>query len=148
MKTVDTNILVYAHREEFPRHQSALDLLRDIALSPEPWILLWPCLYEFVRVVTHPKLFAPPTPMDDAIGAVEGLLASPSVLLVGEGQRHPAWFSRMLREAGATGNLAFDAHIAALMKEHGIDEIITSDRDFHRFPGIRVFNPFQAPASR
>lgn len=142
MRVVDTNILVYAHREEFQRHETALGYLRDIACSPEPWVLLWPCLYEFVRVVTHPRLFEPPTPLEQAIEAVEGLLASPSVLLVGEGKRHSAWFSKALRRAGATGNLAFDAHIAALMKEHGISEIVTADRDFHRFPEITVVNPF------
>jgi len=142
LRAVDTNILVYAHREEFQRHDAALEFLRGIACSPEPWVLLWPCLYEFVRVVTHPRLFEPPTPLDDAVEAVEGLLSSSSVLLFGEGKRHPSWFSKMLRHSGATGNLAFDAHIAALMKEHGIPEIVTADRDFHRFPGIRVSNPF------
>lgn len=144
MKTVDTNIMVYAHREEFPRHQVALEILRSIACAPEPWVLLWPCVYEFVRVVTHPKLFDPPTPLEDAVAAIEGLISSPSVLLVGEGKRHTEWFSRMLLASNATGNLAFDAHIAALMKEHGISEIVTSDNDFHRFPEIRVTNPFAA----
>ena len=142
MRTVDTNILVYAHREEFDRHPAALELLKTIAGSLEPWVLLWPCLYEFVRVVTHRRLFDPPTSVEHALEAVEGLLASPSVLLIGETQRHASWFSLMIRASGATGNLVFDAHIAALMKEHGIHEIVTTDRDFHRFPGIRMFHPF------
>ncbi len=148
MKTIDTNILVYAHRTEFTHHQAALQTLRQIALAPEPWVLLWPCLYEFVRVVTHPKVFDPPTPLEEAVEAVEGLLASSSLLLVSEGPRHPAWFSKTLLASGASGNLAFDAHIAALMKEHGIDEIVTADRDYHRFQGIRVSNPFQIPDKR
>jgi len=142
VKAVDTNILVYAHREELPRHEAALELLRSLSGSPEPWVLLWPCVYEFIRVVTHPRLFDPPTPLDEAVTAVEGLLSSPSVLLLSETKRHPTWFSRMVLDSGASGNLVFDAHVAALMREHGIDEIITSDRDFHRFPGIRVSNPF------
>jgi uncharacterized protein len=143
VKTVDTNVLVYAHREEFPQHATALKTLTAIATAVEPWVLLWPCLYEFVRVVTHPKVFDPPTPLDEAVAAVEGLLASPSVLTVSEGSRHPIWFARTIRAGGATGNLAFDAHIAALMREHAIDEIVTADRDFHRFPGLRISNPFQ-----
>jgi len=142
MKTVDTNILVYAHREEFDRHEAAVTLLRTLATSAEPWVLLWPCLYEFVRVVTHPRVFSPPTPLADALEALEGLLSSPSVVTVSETSRHGAWFARLLKDSNCTGNLVFDAHIAALMKEHGISEIITSDRDFHRFPGITVTNPF------
>ena len=110
MNAVDTNILVHAHREESPHHERALDTIRGLATADEPWVLFWPCLYEFVRVVTHHAIFDPPTPLAQAILAVEGLCASPSVLVLGETHRHSLWFSRMLTAGDARGNLVFDAH--------------------------------------
>lgn len=142
MKAVDTTILVYAQRRELPHHAAALGLLRVLAEGKEPWALPWPCVYEFVRVVAHPRVFRPPTPVGTALEAVSSLLRSPAALLLGEGRDHWHWGRKMVEEGGVIGNLAFDAHIAALLREHGIEEILTADADFHRFPGIRAVNPF------
>lgn len=143
MKALDTN--VQAHRQEMPGHSRALDLVRGLAGGMEPWALAWPCVYEFVRVVTHPRVFDAPTPLEDAIQNVEALLASPSVVLPGEGARHVEWLRKTCPCAHVSGNLVFDADVAALLLEHGVDEIVTSDADFHRFKGLRVTNPFAAP---
>ncbi len=143
MIALDTNILVYARREETPHHREAAALLRELAEGATAWALLWPCIYEFVRVVTHPRVFAPPSPLEAVLTNLDGLFASPSVHIFGEGSRHPDHFRRMLSDGDGRGNLAHDAHIAALIVEHGINELLTLDRDFARFPAVRARNPFR-----
>ena len=142
MRAVDTNILVYADREEAPHHLIALRLLRSLATGSEPWVLPWPCIYEFLRVVTHPRVFFPPTPIREAWAGIETLLESPSVVLISEGKRHRQVLDDLLRTSSLSGNLLHDAHIAALLLEHGVAEILTADDDFRRFPGLKVTNPF------
>ena len=85
MRGVDTNILVFADRDETPQHRKALQVLRELATGSEPWVLPWPCIYEFLRVVTHPRVFHPPTRLDEAWRAVESLLDSPSRVRLAEG---------------------------------------------------------------
>jgi uncharacterized protein len=143
MRAVDTNILVYARRQEPREHGVARKLLDELCQSEEPWALPWPCVYEFLRVVTHPRLFRPPTPIEGALEAVEALLSSPSLAVLSEGERHPAILRRLLAETDVSGNLVYDAHIAALLIEHGVDEIITADDDFRRFTKLKVTNPFR-----
>jgi hypothetical protein len=139
---LDTNILVYARREETNHHGAAVGLLRQLAEGPAPWAIPWPCVYEFLRVVTHPRVFDPPTDPDAAIEDLERLFESPTLHLLGEGPLHPAQMYEAVRGGRATGNLVHDAHIAALVREHGVREIWTTDRDFARFPGVRTRNPF------
>jgi toxin-antitoxin system PIN domain toxin len=139
---LDTNILVYAKREEAPHHARAKELLIEFAEGDPPWALPWPCIYEFLRVVTHPRVFDPPTRLENALDDLESLLQSPSLTLLREGPRHAAFMDRLLKAGQAAGNLAHDAHIAALVVEHGVSELWTADRDFARFPGIKVRNPF------
>ena len=143
MRAVDTNILVYARGSEAPQHLTALRVLNSLATGSESWVLPWPCIYEFLRVVTHPRVFDPPTPLEAAWEAVELLLDSPSIVAVAEGERHREILSELLRNSPVTGNLAHDAHIAALL-EHGVDEIVTADEDFRRFTRLKVVNPFRA----
>jgi toxin-antitoxin system PIN domain toxin len=139
---LDTNILVYARREETPFHRLAYNLLRELASGETPWALPWPCVYEFLRIVTHPRVFDPPTRLEDAIEDLESLFQSPSLVLLGEGPAHPSHLSRAVRGGHASSNLVHDAHIAALAIEHGVQELLTIDRDFTRFPGLRIRNPF------
>jgi len=140
---LDTNILVYAKRAETARHADARRLLTTLAEGDAPWAIPWPCIYEFLRVVTHPRVFDPPTDLDNVLDYLASLLESPSLTLLGEGPSHPAHLRRAVLEGRATGNLAHDAHIAALALEHGVRELWTSDRDFSRFPGLRIRNPFR-----
>jgi toxin-antitoxin system PIN domain toxin len=142
MIALDTNVLIYARREEAPFHDQAKSLLRKLAEGDKPWALPWPCVYEFLRVVTHPRVFAPPTDLDRALEDVDSLLDAPSLVLLGEGPGHSAHLRHMVSSGNAVGNLAHDAHIAALALEHGVSELWTTDRDFTRFPGIRMRNPF------
>jgi len=139
---LDTNILVYARREEAPHQERALELLIQLAEGDSPWAVPWPCIYEFARVVTHPRVFDPPTPLESALEDLDSLMQSPSLTLLREGPRHATFMQRLLKAGQAAGNLAHDAHIAALCVEHGVSELWTADRDFARFPGIPVRNPF------
>jgi toxin-antitoxin system PIN domain toxin len=141
---VDTNVLVYARRTECPHHAAARALVARLAEGSVPWALPWPVVYEFVRVVTHPRVFDPPSPLDDVVRDLESLLASPSLTMIGEGPGHPRQMAVQLRGGSASGNLAHDAHIAALVVEHGVTELLTADRDFARFPGVTSRNPFSA----
>lgn len=140
---LDTNILVYAHREEAEHHQAAKRLVARYADGDAPWALAWPCLYEFLRVVTHPRVFHPPTRQTVAWQAVESLLDSPSLMLLTETQTHRHLLGDIVASASLAGNLFHDAHIAALLSEHGIHEILTTDEDFRRFAGLKVTHPFR-----
>jgi len=140
---LDTNILVYARREETPHHRRALQILTRFAEGDQPWALPWPCVYEFLRVVTHPRVFEPPTDLDAALSDLESLLESPSLVLLGEGPSHREHMWRAVKDGHAEGNLAHDAHIAALCIENGVRELYTADRDFRRFTGLKASNPFR-----
>jgi toxin-antitoxin system PIN domain toxin len=144
---LDTNILVYARREEAPHHRDARALLTRLAEGAVPWAIPWPCVYEFLRVVTHPRVFDPPTDLDVAVDDLDSLLASPSLLLLGEGPAHLGHLRRVVMAGRAAGNLAHDAHIAALVLEHGVRELWTVDRDFARF-GVSVRDPFTKSGRR
>jgi uncharacterized protein len=135
---VDTNVLVYAHRPELPQHALARERLRALAEGVRPIVFPWPCLYEFLRVVTHRRLFRVPSTKEEALTAVEDLLAFPTVRTIGETERHASVLRLVADTAGLTGNLMHDAHIAALLIEHGIPAILTEDRDFYDFPGVTV----------
>lgn len=142
MIAIDTNILVYARRAEAPHHREARRLLTALAEGDDPWALPWPCVYEYLRVVTHPRVFDPPTPLEDALEDLESLLRSPSLSILGEGPAHVDRLLDTVSSGGATGNLVHDAHIAALVLEHGARELWTTDRDFRRFSGLVVRDPF------
>lgn len=142
MIAVDTNVLVYARRIESAHHDAARDLVRSLAEGQVPWALPWPVVYEFVRVVTHPRVFDPPSDLGAVLSDLESLLASPSLTLLGEGPDHARQMIEQAGRGAAAGNLAHDAHIAALIVEHGVTEFLTADRDFARFPGVRARNPF------
>ena len=144
MIALDTNILIYARREETPHHAQAKSLLRNLAEGDKPWALPWPCVYEFLRVITHPRVFDPPTELNAALEDFESLSESPTLIFLGEGPAHARYLWRVVSEGNTTGNLVHDAHIAALVIEHGVRELWTTDRDFARFPGISVKNPFAA----
>jgi len=139
---VDTNVLVYAEVKSTPQHRRAVEVLARLAGGGASWAIPWPCLYEFLRVVTHPRVFDPPVPVEIARADLRAVLASPSLHLLSETDRHAAVLDEILRESSASGNLVHDAHIAALCREHGVRELVTGDADFGRFRGIEVTNPF------
>lgn len=143
MIAVDTNILVAARREELSYHAQARRLLQRLVRGDEAWAIPWPCVYEFLRVVTHRRIFRVPTPLSHALDDLASLLAAPALTLLSAGPAHAGHLQRLALAAEATGDLVFDAHIAALCLEHGVTELWTHDRDFARFSGLRTRNPFK-----
>lgn len=138
MLAVDTNILVYAHRGETPFHARALARLEELAQGRAAWALPVFCVAEFVRIVTHLRVFTPPSSLEDALAFVDGLLQSPSVRLLLPTPAFPDVFGEVCRSARVRGNLAFDAQIAAVCQEHGVDRLLTADKDFARFDAVEI----------
>lgn len=141
MIALDTNLLVYAHRDDSPHHVSALDLLGDLARGRRDWAIPWPCLHEFLAVVTHPRIYVPPTSADSAVAAVEALVATPRLRLLGEGQDHLRQLAALMASGQITGPRVHDARIAAICLSHGVSELWSADRDFSWFPALKVVNP-------
>ena len=137
MIAVDTNILIYAHRAESRLHASALARMRALAEGDVAWGLPVFVLGEFVRVVTHPRLFAPATSHKDAFAFLDHLMESPAARFLLPGPAFASYLRAACEAADATGNLVFDAQIAAVCQENGVAELLTADRDFTRFRGIR-----------
>jgi hypothetical protein len=135
---VDTNILVYAHRVEAPKHRLALARLEKLAGGGVPFGIPVFCLGEFVRVVTHRRVFDPPSTLEQALGALRALLISPSARILNPGDDFFQNLTAAAHEARATGNLAFDAQIVAVCREHGVGTILSEDRDFQRFTRFQV----------
>lgn len=141
MIAVDTNVLVYAHREDSPHHDRAAPALRDLATRGQPWAIPWPCVHEFLAIVTHPRIYSPPTPLRSALAAVESLLAAPDLHLLGEASGHARLLADLLAASGAVGPRVHDARIAAICLAHGVDALWSADRDFSWFPALKVHNP-------
>jgi toxin-antitoxin system PIN domain toxin len=134
---VDTNVLIYAHRSESERHAEALRTLKDLAEGDRPWGLPVFCLAEFVRVVTHLRVFTPPSDLRTALDFLDRLLESPSIRVLLPTHDYPRTFRNVCEDAEVRGNLAFDAQIVALGIEHGVHELVTADRDFARFSAVK-----------
>jgi hypothetical protein len=136
----DVNILVYAFRADSPGHREYRGWLQDRVRSREAFGLSDVVLSGALRVLTHPRVFNPPTPMDRALEFVEALRSQPNVVLVAPGPRHWDIFTALCRSSNVRGNLIADAYHAALAIEHGA-EWVTTDGDFARFPGLRWRHP-------
>ncbi|NLF25121.1 MAG: type II toxin-antitoxin system VapC family toxin [Deltaproteobacteria bacterium] len=141
MIAVDTNILVYAHRVDSSWHVRAAETVKSLAESPALWLIPWPCLHEFLAVVTHPRIYTPPTPIDVALTQVDLWLESPSLLLGCESSLYWRTLRQQLQSAKVAGAMVHDARIAAICIEHKASLIFSADRDFTRFSGIKVKNP-------
>jgi len=141
MIAVDTNILIYAHREDSSWHEAAYACLLRLAEGRDLWAIPWPCLHEFLAIVTHPRIYAPATPLPAAINQVEAWLESPKLVLLSETQEYWQQLNRVLRSARIFGPQVHDARVAALCLDYGITELWTADRDFSRFPTLKVRNP-------
>lgn len=136
----DVNVLVYAHRRDVSDHDRFHAWLEQVVNGPEAFGLSDQVLGGVVRVVTHPRVFADPTPLPAALEFVQALRSAPNRVPISPGERHWSIFQRLCREAGVRGNLVPDAWLAALAIESG-SEWITTDRDFARFPGLRWRHP-------
>ena len=143
MRLIDVNVLVYAFREDAPGHRDFKRWLDDAVRADEAYAVSDHVLSGFLRVVTHPRVFHPPTPLDRALAFAEAFRGQPNAVPVIPDVRHWELFARLCRDAGARGNLIPDAWLAALAIESG-SEFITTDRDYARFAGLRWRHPLAA----
>lgn len=138
----DVNVLVYAHRPDAGRHEEFRGWLEKVVRGPAAYGMSDLVLSGFVRVVTHPRVFVRPTPLAEALAFVEAVRNRENRVPVTPGPRHWRIFRSLCEKAGVRGNLVPDAWLAALAIESGSDWI-TTDRDFARFPGLRMRHPLE-----
>lgn len=136
MIAVDSNVLVYAHRPEYPLHARAGAILS--ALAQSSWAIPWPCVHEFYATVTNRRVHADPSSPADAWRQIDAWRASPGLVLIGETHAHADRLREMTITADTMGARVHDARIAAICVSHGVTELITMDRDFSRFPAMRT----------
>lgn len=143
---MDVNVLVYAHRKDAERHAEYRDWLQRVTDGDTGFGLADAVLSGFLRIVTHPRIFDPPSPMPQALAFVRVLRGHPAAVVMHPGVRHWEIFCGLCRDVGAVGNLVSDAWLAALAIESGC-EWISTDRDFARFPGLQWRHPLVSPPS-
>lgn len=143
MRLLDVNVLVSAYREDAQHHRPRLDLVTRIVNGAAHYATADLLFSGFLRVVTHPKVFAMPSPLAHAMQFVAALREQPNARSVHPGEQHWGIFTSLCESAAARGNLVPDAYLAALAIEHGC-EWITLDRDFSRFPGLKWCSPQDA----
>lgn len=141
MIAVDTNILVYAHRADSEWHVPAAAAIRKLARGPEAWAIPWPCAHEFLAVATHPAIYDPPSTLGAALRQLAIWRRAPGMTFLAESAGYAEQLSHQVEAAGAVGPLVHDARVVALCLHHGVTELWSSDRDFGRFPQLRVHNP-------
>lgn len=146
MIAVDTIMLVYAHRREAPEHPAALAKLAALAGGSAAWAIPWPCVYEFLSVVTNRRIWQEKASSQaEAWRQVEAWVGSPSVRLLSETADFVAVLSGLVARPRVIGPVVHDARIAAICVAHGVQVLLTRDRDFSFFPELRTENPFAQP---
>lgn len=139
----DINLLVYAHNESAPLHDLARDWWKERMTGPDPVAIPWAVTFGFVRLVTHPSVLAVPLTPEDALDRVDDWFGQEHVTVLEPGPAHLRIARDLFRATGVGGNLTTDTHLAALAIEHGA-ELHSNDRDFERFPGLRLRNPLDS----
>jgi toxin-antitoxin system PIN domain toxin len=140
MQLPDINVLIYAHREDAPDHDKYAAWLTSLADGAAPFALSSITLGGFLRIVTNPRIFRPATPMELALAFCRQLLARRTAALLQPGARHWAIMASLIERSNVRGAMVSDAYLAALAIEHGC-QLITTDSDFARFPGLRWRHP-------
>ena len=141
MIAVDTNILVYAHREDSPWHEVALDKMTELAQSGRHWAITWSSFHEFIAVTTHPKIYNPPTPLSTALKTMEIWQGSSGLRMLNEGPSYLELFGKLAKAGKIKGPKVHDARIAATCLHHNVKVLWTADRDFSALPKLKCLNP-------
>ncbi len=141
MIAIDTQILVFAHKASSQWHERASERIAELANTRARWAIPMHCLVEFYANVTHPTYYRPPSTPAQAIDQIDAWLESPSLSLLSEDARTWTVMRTLLSSARIVGKPAYDARIAAVCLQHGVTELWTNDRDFLKFPALRVHNP-------
>ena len=138
---VETNILVYSHRRDSIWFTQASAAILALIRGTAPWAIPWPCIHEFISVVTNPRVYPMASSLDQALAQVDEWLASPGLHLLGERDDHLTRLAALARTGQVRGPMIHDARIAAICLSHGVTELWTTDRDFSRFPALKTRNP-------
>jgi toxin-antitoxin system PIN domain toxin len=141
----DTNLLVYAHRADAEWHDAASVCIKRLAEGSITWGIPWPCVHEFLSIVTHPRIYAPPSSLEQAIDQIDAWLESPRAELIGESYTHWDVLKSQLTKGKVRGPMVQDARIAAICIGKGVTEFWSADREFSRFPALRTLNPLATP---
>ena len=145
MLAVDTNVLVYAHRRDVPEHDVALALIRSLAGGDEAWAIAWPSIYEFFSVVTNPRIWKQAASSSaEAWCQLDAWFKAPGLALLSEPDGFASVLANFARRARVRGPVIHDARIAAICVAHGVDRLLTRDRDFSLFPELAVEDPFRS----
>lgn len=139
---IDANILLYASDASSAFHERALAAVRGCAEGPELLYLPWPTIMAYLRIATHPAIFERPLSPAEAAANINALLTLPHVRPLGEGDGFWGVYQRTVAGIAVRGNLVPDAHLAALLRQHGVLTLWTHDRDFRKFGDIRIRDPF------
>lgn len=145
MIALDTNLLVYAHREDSEFHEVSRELVETLRNQSSQWAIPWPCVHEFVAIATHPSIYKPPSTLAEAWGFLEAVFASPRLNLLSEGPGYHKRLREISMAARLRGPRIHDARIAALCLHHGVRELWSADRDFSAFPQLKTRNPLIKP---
>ena len=140
--SVDVNVLLYASDRSSDSHDAARRFLQSCASSPEVLCLTWPTLMSYLRIATHPRIFAAPLSPDQARGNVTALLALPHARAVSELEGFLDAYAHVTGDVTVRGNLVPDAHVAAILFQHGVRTLYSNDRDFRKFESLDLKNPF------
>ncbi|MEA1934551.1 MAG: TA system VapC family ribonuclease toxin [Thermodesulfobacteriota bacterium] len=141
MIAVDTNILVYAHREESPFHKKALACITELSEGRASWAIPWPCIHEFFSIATHPRIYDPPSPTQCVVDQLDAWIESPTLVFLSETPDYWVTLRTMVNSSQVSGPMIHDARIAALCIQNGVTELLTADRDFGRFRELKTRNP-------
>jgi len=140
---VDTNILIYAHRRESRLGDAAYEIMAGLVEGERIWAIPWPCCYEFLSVATNRRIWKDAaTPPEHAWRQFQAWASSPSNRMIGETDDFSAILRRFVARPHVVGGVVHDARIAALCVAHGVEALLTRDRDFSLFPEIRTRDPF------
>ena len=140
--SLDVNVLLYASDQASDRHERARRFLESCAAGPEILCLTWPTLMSYLRIATHPRIFSAPLSPEEALGNISTLIALPHVRAVSELDGFMDAYRHVAGEMPVRGNLVPDAHVAAILLQHGVRTLYTNDRDFRKFPSLDVRDPF------
>jgi uncharacterized protein len=140
--SLDVNVLLYASDQSSARYQAAGRFLESCAAGPDLLVLAWPVLMSYLRIATHPRIFSAPLTPDEALGNIAALLARPHVRAVTEMDGFPDAYRHVTGSMAVRGNLVPDAHLVAILLQHGVRTLYSSDRDFRKFEWVEVRDPF------
>jgi len=138
---IDVNVLLYASDRSSPHHTRAVDFLEASVVGSEVFCIAWLTAMSYLRMATHPSIFSQPLSPAEAVANVQALLAVPHCRALGEEAGFWAVYQDVTRGLTIRGNLVPDAHLAAVLRQHGVVRLYTHDKDFRRFDFLQVIDP-------